>query len=98
MKKDELGIYIHMPFCKKKCYYCDFVSYTNKESKVKEYIDCVIKEINSYELEKYNVTTIYIGGGTPSFVDGYDIKRIVENIRNKLQNNNTKWEDIEITI
>ena len=98
MKKDELGIYIHMQFCKKKCYYCDFVSYTNKESKVKEYIDCVIKEINSYELEKYNVTTIYIGGGTPSFVDGYDIKRIVENIRNKLQNNNTKWEDIEITI
>ena len=98
MKKDELGIYIHMPFCKQKCYYCDFVSYINKESKVKEYIDCVIKEINSYELEKYDVTTIYIGGGTPSFVDGCDIKRIIENIRNKLQNNNTKWEDMEITI
>lgn len=98
MKKDELGIYIHMPFCKRKCYYCDFVSYTNKESKVKEYIDCVIKEINSYELEKYNITTIYIGGGTPSFVNGYDIKRIIENIRNKLKNNNTKLEDIEITI
>ena len=98
MKKDELGIYIHMPFCKQKCYYCDFVSYTNKESKVKEYIDCVIKEINSYELEKYNITTIYIGGGTPSFVNGYDIKRIIENIRNKLKNNNTKLEDIEITI
>lgn len=98
MKKDELGIYIHMPFCKQKCYYCDFVSYTNKELRIKEYIDCVIKEINSYELEKYNVTTIYIGGGTPSFIDGYDIKRIIENIRNKLQNNNTKWEEIEITI
>lgn len=98
MKKDELGVYIHMPFCKQKCYYCDFVSYTNKEPKVKEYIDCVIKEINSYEFEKYNITTIYIGGGTPSFIDGYDIKRIIENIKNKLQNNNTKWEEIEITI
>ena len=34
----ELGIYVHIPFCKQKCYYCDFVSYSNKQEKVKEYV------------------------------------------------------------
>ena len=55
MKKKELGIYIHIPFCKKKCYYCDFISYTNKQEKVKEYVECLEKEIDSYNIEKYDV-------------------------------------------
>ena len=42
---NELGIYIHIPFCKQKCYYCDFVSYSNKCSEVKEYIESLKKEI-----------------------------------------------------
>lgn len=60
MNKKELGIYIHIPFCKKKCYYCDFVSYANNCKNVEEYIKTVIKEIESYNLENYNITTIYI--------------------------------------
>ena len=48
----ELGIYIHIPFCKQKCYYCDFISYANKEGKVKEYIECLQKEIE-LESKKY---------------------------------------------
>ena len=58
MRKEELGIYIHMPFCKKKCYYCDFVSYANKCEQVEEYVNSVKKEISLYELSKYNITTI----------------------------------------
>lgn len=94
----ELGIYIHIPFCKQRCYYCDFVSYTNKQEKVKEYIDCIIEEIDSYEFKDYNVTTIYIGGGTPSFVDSIYIETILNKLKNVLQNNITKWNEIEITI
>ncbi len=98
MNKEEIGIYIHIPFCKQKCYYCDFVSYTNKEQEIREYIDCIIKEIQSYEIKDYNVTTIYIGGGTPSFIDGSYIKELMKILKDKLVCNKTKWKDIEITI
>ena len=59
MKKEELGIYIHIPFCMQKCLYCDFVSYINKSECVKEYINCMIKEIQSYDFKKYNISYIY---------------------------------------
>lgn len=98
MKKEELGIYIHIPFCMQKCLYCDFVSYINKSECVKEYINCMIKEIQSYDFKKYNITTIYIGGGTPSFIESDYIKEIINVIQNKLKKNDTRWEDIEITI
>lgn len=94
----ELGIYIHVPFCVRKCYYCDFISYTNKEENVKEYIECLKKEIDGYKFEEYDITTIYIGGGTPSFINSNYIKVITDYLRDKLRNNKTKWNEIEITI
>ena len=98
MNKKELGIYIHIPFCKKKCYYCDFVSYANNCKNVEEYIKTVIKEIESYNLENYNITTIYIVGGTPSYIDSKYIVEILAKLKQKLQNNETKFNNIEITI
>ena len=95
----EIGFYIHIPFCKQKCYYCDFISYekrTNKE--IEEYVKKIINELEQYDLKKYNITTIYIGGGTPSFIDSKYIKKILYNIKEKLEKNKTKFEDIEITI
>lgn len=81
----ELGIYIHIPFCKQKCYYCDFTSYANKKEKINEYIECLKKEIeteaNKYKNQKYEVTTIYIGGGTPSLVDASYIEMILKKIK-----------------
>lgn len=76
----NIGIYIHIPFCKSKCYYCDFTSYTGKEDCIKNYVKCLNEEI------KYNATipmvvrTIYIGGGTPSYIDEKYIKSILEMI------------------
>ena len=61
MNKKELGIYIHFPFCKQKCYYCDFVSFVNQEEKMEEYKKAIKREFNSYSLENYDVTTIYLG-------------------------------------
>ena len=98
MKESELGIYVHIPFCKSKCNYCDFISYTNKTNKAEAYFEAVKKEIQSYNLEEYNVTTIYIGGGTPSYVDSKYIYYILQELEIKLSSNLTKWENIEITI
>ena len=97
-KKQELGIYIHIPFCAKKCYYCDFVSYPNMKEKQKEYVEALKKEIKSYDLQNYNITTIYIGGGTPSYIESKYIVDVLEYIKSKLNANDTKFENIEITI
>lgn len=99
MKNKELGIYIHIPFCKSKCYYCDFISYANQCNQIELYIQKVLQEMQQYDINNYNVTTIYIGGGTPSFIDEKYIKQLLEELkRRKLTKNETKFEDIEITI
>ena len=61
----EIGIYIHIPYCKRKCYYCDFNSYAGKEETEPEYIKTIKKEISECKYTGFNIGTIYIGGGTP---------------------------------
>lgn len=90
----ELGIYIHIPFCKSKCSYCDFTSFANKEKMVEKYIECLNKEIENKETNNFIVDTIYIGGGTPSFIDSKYIKEIIETIKSKFKIK----EEAEITI
>ena len=92
MKNKEIGIYVHIPFCKRKCEYCDFISYSNKDSKIQEYIEAVKKEIELQKI-KSEITTIYVGGGTPSYIESKYIKEIIEEIKNKNVCN-----DAEITI
>ncbi len=93
MQNKELGIYIHIPFCKQKCYYCDFISYSDKCSEISDYIDCLIKEVEQFDFSNYKVTSIYIGGGTPSYVDSKYIKQILAKLHEKV-----KFEKVEITI
>ena len=80
MDKKKVGIYVHIPFCKSKCYYCDFISYANKEKLEEEYKIALIKEIKQTELEQYNIKTVYIGGGTPSILQSKNIGKILEEI------------------
>lgn len=93
MKLKELGIYIHIPFCKQKCYYCDFTSYANQCEEIPQYINALIKEIDSLDFAGYQVTSIYIGGGTPSYIDSQYIKQILETLQKKIE-----FKEIEITI
>lgn len=78
----ELGMYIHIPFCKKKCLYCDFISFTNKEDNYHSYVQAVIEEIKKRTSKiQQEITTIYMGGGTPSLIDAKDMVEIVETIK-----------------
>ena len=94
----ELRVYVHITFCVRKCYYCDFISYSNKFEMQEEYVKKLIEEIedNKDLLKNNEITTIYIGGGTPSSIKPELIKNVLDkiceisNIKNK--------ENIEITI
>ena len=77
---NEVNLYIHIPFCKKKCFYCDFISYPNKDDYIEEYIDTVIKEYSNYKAEEYIIKTVYIGGGTPSYIDSKYIVKLLKEI------------------
>lgn len=69
------AIYIHIPFCVRKCDYCDFLSFQSNSEERKKYVDFLIKEIRLYP--KYKYDTVYFGGGTPSLLETEDIKRIL---------------------
>lgn len=93
MKK--LGIYIHIPFCKQKCFYCDFVSYANQDKYFQKYVQALNKEINNFiENNEFEVQTIYIGGGTPSLIDA----KYIEEILRIFEKRNLLKEVKEVTI
>ena len=72
------GVYIHIPFCKQACYYCDF-HFSTSQKKKNELISCLIKEIEirKYELNGEVIETIYFGGGTPSLLLQSEIDQII---------------------
>ena len=82
MKKD-LGLYIHIPFCIKKCAYCDFLSWSGDKDQKEEYVRDLEQEIRSYKTfaADYQVSTVYFGGGTPSILETGQIERIMGALR-----------------
>lgn len=81
--KKELELYIHIPFCVRKCAYCDFLSNPANQKMREAYVDALVKEIRAYKemASDYVVTTIFLGGGTPSVLDGAQMKRIFAALR-----------------
>lgn len=67
----EIGLYIHIPFCKSKCHYCDFNSHAGKEALIEPYFHALLQELGywSHKLSGQTVKTVFIGGGTPSLVE-----------------------------
>ena len=77
----EIALYIHIPFCKQKCYYCDFPSYAHREKYMDAYIEALIKELK--DKAKNNIfKTIFIGGGTPSYLRIDLLERLLIEIKN----------------
>ena len=82
MKAKPVGLYVHIPFCLKKCAYCDFCSFINADfSQKSEYIDALCKEIDNYKNRGITLDTIFFGGGTPSLLSGDEFVKIAEHIR-----------------
>lgn len=92
---EKLGIYIHIPFCVKKCAYCDFYSLCDLSLQT-NYVNALISQIASFRAEAKNriVDTIYIGGGTPSILSGEHILRILKAVRKTFKVS----EEAEITL
>ena len=77
--KKSLSLYIHIPFCKQKCFYCDFPSYARLEDLKEDYVKALCKEIKN-KASKYRIKSIFIGGGTPSYLNEDEIEQILNKI------------------
>jgi coproporphyrinogen III oxidase-like Fe-S oxidoreductase len=79
----KAGIYIHIPFCVRKCNYCAFLSFNAEESPRKEYSEALIREIElrARQYEGRKIDTVYFGGGTPSVMDISQMSLIFKALR-----------------
>lgn len=82
MKKD-LGLYVHIPFCIQKCTYCDFLSFSCKNEEKEKYTDALISEIRSISeyTKEHTFSTLYIGGGTPTFLGEENLLKIIDAVK-----------------
>ncbi|MBO4799410.1 MAG: radical SAM family heme chaperone HemW [Lachnospiraceae bacterium] len=90
--ENTLGIYIHIPFCVRKCRYCDFLSMPATDEVQRAYVDELLEEIkykamvfNDLNGDERPVDSIYIGGGTPSILQTLDIKGIINCVKDQFQ-------------
>lgn len=91
-----LGLYIHIPFCSHICHYCDFVKSIANDKKKTAYITTLIHELTSLKDTLKDVTSIYIGGGTPSALNLTDLHRLLSTIEAVVLRSNLKEYTIEI--
>ena len=77
-----LELYVHIPFCVKKCSYCDFLSFPADERTQGVYTQALLKEIAYYgtQMKDCSISTIFIGGGTPSWLDESKMLQILDAI------------------
>ena len=97
MKKQPLGLYIHIPYCIHKCGYCDFNSHPIKQDEMDHYIDALVVEMKHYAKIYTNtniIKTIFLGGGTPTTLNPFQLERILKECVNEF----TIASNAEITI
>ena len=90
-----LGLYIHFPFCVRKCSYCDFLSAPGGDAMKSAYTDALVREIRAWKkVPTVPVDTVFLGGGTPSVMDPEDLQRVMDAVRDSF----TILPDAEITM
>ncbi len=93
----EVSVYIHIPFCTERCHYCDFLSFAASRTPFlpSAYLDILCRELTlrGSELirEGHTVTSVYIGGGTPTFLSASELERLFEGCHNCLPLTNPEW-------
>lgn len=80
--KNNLALYIHIPFCKKKCNYCDFLSFSSNASTRELYIETLLKEMDLYKplFKKKKISSLYFGGGTPSMLSAWELDKLLQGV------------------
>jgi oxygen-independent coproporphyrinogen-3 oxidase len=83
---NPLGLYLHIPFCRKRCHFCYFRVYTGKKSQeIRDYIDCAIKELTMYSKLPFvggrKPKFVYFGGGTPSYLSTEQLRRLTDEMK-----------------
>lgn len=81
MTGKSFGIYIHIPFCERKCRYCDFLSFNAGDEEKENYVKALIREINESGFAGEKADTVFFGGGTPSVLSAKHLADILESIR-----------------
>ncbi|MEE2821505.1 MAG: radical SAM family heme chaperone HemW [Acidobacteriota bacterium] len=90
--KPPLGIYVHIPFCVHKCYYCDFVSGPFSESVRKLYLEALQEEIKNTSWTGSHARTVFFGGGTPSELNFLELQKLTTTLTRTFEcNENTEW-------
>jgi oxygen-independent coproporphyrinogen-3 oxidase len=90
---DVVALYLHIPFCRRKCKYCSFVSYQSREGDIPAYIKVIKKELELRSCD-CNIKTIYFGGGTPSLLSSVQLREILSSVKEHY----AIAENVEITI
>lgn len=85
MKSNSSALYIHIPFCKNICSYCDFKKFIYNQKRINDYFQSLFFELKQYETKKYK--SIYIGGGTPSCIDKNNLKKLLSILDSMLEKN-----------
>ena len=100
MKKEKterhLGLYLHIPFCKAKCAYCDFYSLPHREEKMDAYVSALIRHLEEVapQAEQHTVDTVYFGGGTPSYLGEKRLTKLLQTVKKRYH----LAKDAEITL
>ena len=94
----EVGVYAHVPFCRRKCPYCDFKSIETKSAPEERFALCLVKELEKITgeagLHEARLSTLYLGGGTPSILSPDTVARILDSIKSFFKPD----KDLEVTL
>jgi oxygen-independent coproporphyrinogen-3 oxidase len=87
MSEGSISLYLHIPFCRSKCAYCDFNSYAGLESLIEPYVGALIAEMGLWQQpsQDMSVATVFLGGGTPSLLPLSEVERIVTALRQRFR-------------
>ena len=78
-----LSVYIHVPFCQRKCHYCDFNTYAGIDHLIPPYVEALLSELRNWAglARGHQVTTVFLGGGTPSLLSGAQMQAVLDACR-----------------
>ena len=82
-KMEEIAVYIHIPFCIRRCAYCDFTSFAGAASRAREYVQAVCRELRAQAafFGPRRVATVFLGGGTPTLLAGAQVRALLGALR-----------------